>query len=193
VSFLEDPDETPEVRRLYDDDTDDVGYVMNLSRVWGHLPAEQEQLFGLVGASAKAAGLSFRDRGILVTAAAATLGDSYCALAWGNKLAGVAGTEVVEAVLTGADDELTPAEQALARWARQVVADPNATSASDLEELRTAGYDDRQIAAITLFIGLRVAFSTVNDALGARPDAQLAAGVPDVVRRAVTWGRPPAG
>ena len=112
------------MRRLYDADTDDVGYVMNLSRVWGHLPAEQEQLFGLVGASAKAAGLSFRDRGILVTAAAATLGDSYCALAWGNKLAGVAGTEVVEAVLTGADDELTPAEQALARWARQVVADP---------------------------------------------------------------------
>ncbi len=31
-------------------------------------------------------GLSFRQRGILVTAAASALGDSYCLLAWGGKL-----------------------------------------------------------------------------------------------------------
>jgi hypothetical protein len=33
-----------------------------------------------------ASGLSFRQRGILVTAAASALGDSYCSLAWGGKL-----------------------------------------------------------------------------------------------------------
>ena len=65
---------------------------------------------------------------------------------------------------------MTPAERALAAWARRVASDPNATTESDLDGLRDAGYDDPQILAITLFISLRIAFSTVNDALGALPD-----------------------
>lgn len=43
-----------------------------------------------------------------------------------------------------------------------------------------------------MFITLRMAFSTVNDALGAQPDAQLALAVPPPVRAAVSYGRPPA-
>ena len=60
-----------------------------------------------------------------------------------------------------------------------------------LDALRAVGYDDTQVAAITLFVALRVAFSTVNDALGARPDRELVDGLPVVVREAVTWGRAP--
>jgi hypothetical protein len=37
-----------------------------------------------------------------------------------------------------------------------------------------------------------VAFSTVNDALGAQPDAELAQSLPSEVREAVTYGRPVA-
>ena len=43
-----------------------------------------------------------------------------------------------------------------------------------------------------LFVALRMAFSTVNDALGAEPDPELAATAPAVVRGAVTFDRPPA-
>ena len=114
----------------------------------------------------KAAGLSFRDRGILIAAMASTMGDSSCSLAWGGKLAGVADPDLAAGVLSGADEGLSAAERALADWARRVTDDPNATTAADLDELRAAGYDDRQIVAITLFLGLRIAFSTVNDALG---------------------------
>ena len=71
-----------------------------------------------------------------------------------------------QACSSGADEGLSAAERALADWARRVTDDPNATTAADLDELRAAGYDDRQIVAITLFVGLRIAFSTVNDALG---------------------------
>ena len=39
-SFLAAPGQTAEVRRLYDEDAEDLGYVMNASRLWGHLPAE---------------------------------------------------------------------------------------------------------------------------------------------------------
>lgn len=43
-----------------------------------------------------------------------------------------------------------------------------------------------------MLIAWRIAFSTVNGALGAQPDAQLAAGAPVPVRTAVSFGRPPS-
>ena len=48
----------------------------------------RQRLFELMSEAFKPSGLTFRQRGILVTAAASTLGDSYCSLAWGGKLAG---------------------------------------------------------------------------------------------------------
>ena len=65
-------------------------------------------------------------------------------------------------------------------------------TAQDVDELRRAGYDDGQIFSVTLFVALRLAFSTVNDALGAPPDAELVGRAPASVRTAVTFGRPPA-
>jgi alkylhydroperoxidase family enzyme len=84
-----------------------------------------------------------------------------------------------------------PAEQVLAHWARLVTRDPNATTFADVQTLRDAGFDDAQIVAITVFIALRLAFSTVNDALGARPDREVLDAAPTPVRDAVTFGRPP--
>ncbi len=43
-----------------------------------------------------------------------------------------------------------------------------------------------------MLIAWRLAFTAVNAALGARPDAQLAEDAPAAVRDAVTYGRPPA-
>jgi ubiquinone/menaquinone biosynthesis C-methylase UbiE/alkylhydroperoxidase family enzyme len=192
-SFLGAPPQVPDVRRLYDEDAESLGYVMNVTRLWGHLPAEHQKLFELIEASAEAAGLSHRDRGILITAMASTLGDSSCSLAWGGKLAAEADADLVVGVLSGGDEGLSGAELALAHWARRATEDPSAATPADLKELRTAGYDDRQIAAITFFVGLRIAFATVNDALGSRPDRELAESVPSAVRDAVTWGRPVEG
>ena len=61
----------------------------------------------------------------------------------------------------------------MASWTRKIVKDPNATTPADLQELRDAGHTDSQIFAITTFVALRLAFSTINDALGASPDAEL--------------------
>jgi alkylhydroperoxidase family enzyme len=80
-------------------------------------------------------------------------------------------------------------ESALARWARQVVRAPNAISAADVDHLRTAGFTDEEIINATVFVAFRLGFSTVNDALGARPDMQLAAAAPMEVRKAVNYGR----
>src|ERR1700691_2649886 len=84
-SFLEEPPVSPQVQALYDDDLADGGYVWNVSRLWAHQPDTVNGLFELMSQAFKASGLSFRQRGILVTAAASALGDSYCSLAWGRK------------------------------------------------------------------------------------------------------------
>ena len=190
--FLTAPELTAGVRRVYDADLDGLGYVMNNTRLWAHLPEALERLSGLLGQTVATAGLSLRQRGVLVTACASSSGDSYCTLAWGAKLAREAGDDVAAGVVRGDDSGLEPGDRALARWARRVVRDPAGTSADDLEELRAAGFDDEQIFAITVFVGLRLAFSTVNAALGAEPDAELAATTPPLLMDAVTFGRPPA-
>jgi alkylhydroperoxidase family enzyme len=97
---------------------------------------------------------------------------------------------VAAAVIGGDDTALTPAEQAMAAWARAVARDPNGTTLAQVQALRDAGLEDAQIFAITAFVALRIAFSTVNDALGVRPDAQMQTTVPEPIRQVVTYGRP---
>lgn len=138
------------------------------------------------------AGIDQGQRALLVSAAASTLGDSYCSLAWGRKLAATSGDDHAARVVAGEDDDLGAGDRALAAWARRVVRDPSGTTAEHVEELRAVGYDEGQIFAVTQFVALRVAFSTVNDSLGAAPDIELAAMVPPALRTAVRFGRQPA-
>ena len=189
MTFLAEPETTARIQALYDADLASYGYVMNLNRVWAHQPDAHDGLFDLIGQVALAGRLSMRERGILVAACASTLGDSYCSIAWGGKLSAEAEPAVAAAVLAGTDQGLTDSERAMATWARQVAGDPNATTAADVDALRAAGLTDAKIFAITTFVALRLAFSTVNDALGAVPDDELRAGAPDEVLDVVTWGR----
>jgi uncharacterized peroxidase-related enzyme len=191
-SFLDEPPVSPQAQALFDEDLADTGYVWNGTRLWAHQPDTLNQLFELMSDAFKPSGLSFRQRGVLVTAAASALGDSYCSLAWGGKLGKAADAAVAAGILKGSDAGLTDQEKAMAAWARKVARDPNATTPADIQALRDTGLDDGQIFAITAFVALRLAFSTINDALGAQPDAQLAQSLPQEVREAVTYGRPVA-
>jgi alkylhydroperoxidase family enzyme len=127
---------------------------------------------------------------VLVCATAASLGDSYCALAWGNRSTAQADVSSTAAVLNashgGALDER---EHALAAWARKVVADPNATESDDVDALRGVGLSEREIFEATVFIAFRLAFSTVNHAASVEPDRQLADAAPSEVRQVVGFGR----
>jgi alkylhydroperoxidase family enzyme len=102
----------------------------------------------------------------------------------------VADADTASGVLRGEDDSLTSSEQAMASWARKVARNPNHTSAADVQALRDAGHGDPQIFAITTFVALRIALSTVNDALGVSPDATFRSPAPQAVLDAVTFGRP---
>jgi alkylhydroperoxidase family enzyme len=190
VSFIALPVPDADAQRRFAEDVAELGYVMNATRLWAYQPGVATELFDLMGRMVSAAGLTFRQRAILVAACASGLGDAYCSLAWGSKLAGVSDVDVAAGVLRGTDAGLTAAERALAGWARAVARDPNGTGRADVQALRDAGFDDGQVFAITTFVALRLAFSTVNDALGARPDAAYRSSAPATVLDAVTYGRP---
>jgi SAM-dependent methyltransferase/alkylhydroperoxidase family enzyme len=193
ASFLPDPEPSAAVDDFYAEDLEELGYVMNGSKLWGRHPESWEALFDVIAKATELGGLTFRQRGILVAATASTIRDSYCSMAWGNKLAAKAGAELAAGVLRGDDTGLDEQERALAKWARQMAGDANATNVEDVQALRDAGFSDDQVFAITVYVAARLAFSTVNDALGAAPDIELEASLPPEVRDAVTYGRPAGG
>ncbi|WP_216656468.1 hypothetical protein [Nocardioides marmotae] len=190
-NFVRDPEPYPAVAALLDADRAEHGFVMNLTRVWAHQPDVHRAYVTLVTSAADAAGLSMRDRGVLVTALSSAMGDGYCSIAWGGRLADEAGDPAVPvAVLTGTDEGLEERDRALAAWARAVARDPAGTTPEDVERLRAVGLSDADIVAATVYVATRVAFSSVNGALGARPDAHLRDAAPPEVLDTVTWGRP---
>lgn len=190
--FLDPPPKSDAADTLFSEALAGDGYVANYLRAWAWRPDVFTAYVDTRSALVQGSSLTERDLAVLVTATAAQRGDSYCSLAWGTRLARLTGADAAAEVIGGGmPDALSPREAALASWARQVVRDPNATTPSDVEALRAAGVDDQAIFDATTFVALRLAFSTVNDALGAAPDKELVDKVPEPVRDAVRYGRTP--
>ena len=192
AGFLPDPPPSEAVDRMYAADLDAQGYVAHLTRLWATCPEALHLLSQTLGLAGHLGGLDFRQRQLLITAGASAMGDSYCSLAGGDRLAAAATSETAAAVIGGATETLSASDAALVSWARRMARDPNATTQADVDELRSLGFDDGQVFAVTLYVALRLAFATVNDTLGAAPDPELAERVPPAVLDAVSFGRPPA-
>jgi hypothetical protein len=101
AGFLADPEVDDQVQRMYDSDRDLQGYVANLTRVWAYSPEALALLSYILKRATDAAGIDQGQRALLVTAAASTLGDSYCSLAWGRNLAASSGDDLAARVVAG--------------------------------------------------------------------------------------------
>jgi uncharacterized peroxidase-related enzyme len=188
--FLHTPPDSEAASRLFQKDIESRGHVMNFNRAWTWRPDIAEAFLAVRTLLTSASSLSPRELAVLVCSTASSLGDSYCSLAWGKTLAAASDAPTAAAVLKNPDEaDLAPREKALAQWARKVVDDPNGTAARDVDALRAAGLSDKEIFEATVFVSFRLAFSTVNDALGVSPDWQVAQAAPPEVREAVTFGR----
>ena len=188
--LISEPPEEPAVRALYDEANAEDGYVMNLVRLWAWRPDVHDAFLEARKLLLAQTSLSKREVAVLNTATAARRGDSYCAIAWGTRLAELADGETAGALLRGEDTpRLSGREMALARWAELVVRDPNSAAADHIGGLRGEGLSDREIVDATMLVAFRLAFTTVNDALGAQPDSQLAREASPDVLRSVTFGR----
>jgi len=190
MSFLGDPPPSETVDTAFEADRNADGYVANHTRLWMWRPELREDFYALRSGVMSSSTLTEREFAVLVTATASTLGDSYCSLVWGGKLASATDEGTAVAVIAGNEPSaLSERERVLAGWARQLVRDPNATGQADVDRLRGAGLDEGEIFDATAFVAFRLAFSTINDALGAAPDDELDERVPAAVRAAVSFGR----
>ena len=189
MTFLEEPAPSAGQERLYAEDLADDGYVWDLTRVWAHQPEAQEHLMRLFEATANAAGLTSRDKAMIVISQAAAVRDSYCADAWGKRLTDWSDPQTAIAALNADDEPFSERERALAAWARTVARSPGSSTPQDIQRLRDAGFEEPQIVALTIYAALRTAFSSVNGALGASPDVALAHALDPAVLSVITWGR----
>ena len=187
--FLREAPTTPASEALCREDMDDVGFVMNVTRLWSWQPSTVQELFDLMSRATKDR-LTFRQRGLIVLATASTISDSYCSTAWGHKLTPTIGADVAARVLKGDDSALPPIEQTMTAWIRRVMHNATTTTPNDIDELRGAGIDDDMIFAMTFYAAMRMAFSTVNNALGAHPDHQFRTSAAQRVLAAIDYGRP---
>ena len=87
TAFLSDPEIDPAVSAAYEEDRSSDGYVNNLTRVWCWRPDVMASFQTIRADLTASSGLSRLELAVLVTATAAARGDSYCALAWGTRLA----------------------------------------------------------------------------------------------------------
>ncbi|HEY0382200.1 MAG TPA: hypothetical protein VGC72_08370 [Candidatus Elarobacter sp.] len=178
---------------MYAEDRDQDGYVMNLTRLWAWRPDVDAAFLKARTVLLGGTTLSKREIAVLNVATASRRGDAYCSIAWGTRLAELADGETAGALLRGDETpRLSAREVALARWAELAVSNPNSTAADDVGKLYDAGLSDREIVDATLFVAFRLAFTTVNAALGAQPDSRLAGAAPRDVLSNVTFGRPAA-
>jgi uncharacterized peroxidase-related enzyme len=190
--FISEPNSADALAYL-EQDKAETGYVMNMERAWAWRPDFAQSFSALRKQLMDRNGLSAREIAVLVCATARSRGDSYCSLAWGARLADLVTPAIAAEVLRDGDAAaLSPRERALGHWAGQVVGDPNGATQEQIDELRKLGISDREIFEVTAFIALRLAFSTVNDALGAQPDRQLVEAAPPEVQASVRYGRPPS-
>jgi len=194
AGFLAAPDPDDAAQEMYADDIADLGYVMNLSRLWAFDARALDGIFAVARRVAHDAELSIRDRLLIVLSTSAARRSSYCVYAWGTKFDTELDPLSAAAVVRGDDEPvgLTRPEVALVHWARAVALAPHSTSTADVDRLRETGWTDRQIFALTVFAAIRLAFATINDALGVSPDVELAVSTPAALREAVDFGRPPA-
>ena len=129
------------------------------------------------------------DSGLVTLAAAVALKGSYCALAHGSKLRQHFEDVEIARMATGDyDDVVEPAEAAAMRYASKVASDASATTGSDVESLRAAGFSDAQIFDIAAVAAGRAFFSNLVEGLGARADRAYAE-LPALLRQNLVVGR----
>jgi uncharacterized peroxidase-related enzyme len=191
--FLGEPPASETTTAAYAADREADGYVSNFRRLWCWRPDLDASFSALRASLMGFSELTEREWAVLVSSAVAERNDSYCSLAWGPRLAKLTDDETAAQVIAGVPaPALSDREAALAAWARQVVRDPNSTTSDQVARLREVGLGDREVFEATALVGFRLAFSTINDALGAAPDRQLADAAPDPIRAAVSFGRAPS-
>ncbi len=180
------------VAEMYASDLDADGFVFAHTQAMAVNPDAHVAFESLIRAVVPSIGIRVYEAATL--GAARTIGSTHCLLAHGRKSlrADVVDEDGLGAFARGDDSAFSVAEQAVIRFASKLSSDPAAMTDADTQELRDAGYSDRQIVDITLAAAARNFFSRALLALAVPTDAVpgLERSLADaLVRSARTGGR----
>lgn len=176
-----------EVRKMYERQQTAWGFVPNYSKVfcwrpevmarWGRLLAEIRRP------------MDNRRFELVTFAAAHALKHTGCCLVHGKALAGFVGEDAVREIAAGRDSEqLSAADHAIVRFARQVALDASAIAAADIDELRRHGLTDPEVFDVAAAAAGRAFFTKLLDALGVETEASVAPFPPQLLQE-LTVGR----
>jgi uncharacterized peroxidase-related enzyme len=177
-------------------------YYRQQSSAWGFLPnyaaafaSRPEVAHGWnVLQSSIRNGMDRRRFEIATIAAARALRSTYCTAAHSKFLRDICGDEPTLQLIAAdpSGGALDAQDRAVYVFAGKVAADASSISQSDVDELRTAGLSDPEIADVVYAAAARSFFTRVLDGLGAQLDHQTAASFAPEQLSSMIVGRPAA-
>jgi len=177
-----------EVRDMYRRQQAFWGYVPNYAKVFSHRP-EVLARWGRLLAEIRRP-MDDRRFELVTFAAAHALRNTACTLAHGKALSDFIGAEQVLALAErGESCALSPAEHAMADFARKVAVDAAVVEQRDVDGLRRHGVGDAEIFDIVAVAAGRAFFTKLLDGLGVLGDAAMM-GLDEAFRRGLSVGRP---
>ncbi len=140
-------------------------------------------------------GMDRRRFEIATIAAARTLGSTYCTAAHSKFLRDVCGDEATVRSIAGQPSgaALDPPDRTVYEFAAKLARDATTVDQSDIDQLRSAGLSDTDIADIVFAVAARSFFTKVLDGLGAQLDPQTAHEFTPDLLESMLVGRPVAG
>jgi uncharacterized peroxidase-related enzyme len=168
-------DATGDVARIYEEEIERYGFVMEATRVWTTRP-EMLHLWEEFYATVRSRlSLSARDWKLITLVAAKHVPSTYCSLVYGRSLVDDLGSPDQIMAVSGDyhNAGLSDRDVAMLEYAEQITRDASQVTEADIAKLRDAGFSDEEIYDIAMCASLRNFMSRFYDALGATPDADL--------------------
>lgn len=189
ISVVDDVDDKPDIKAMYDKETEFWGYLPNYALLFAHRPEVMTGWKGLIGSIRS--GLDPRIYELATLAAARALTSSYCSLAHGKFLADRFYTQPEVAGIAADRDHsvLSSADIAIMRYAERVATDATSITQGEIQDLRDHGFSDQEIFGIAAAASARSFFAKLLDSLGAEPDGAFRQLQPEL-QTALTVGRP---
>ncbi|MGM9490446.1 carboxymuconolactone decarboxylase family protein [Ideonella sp. YS5] len=177
-----------EVAAMYRRQQESWGFVPNFAKVFCHRPGLMGRWAALLAEVKRP--LDKRRLELVTFSAAHELGHSACSLAHGRVLREFFSDEEIVHLAEGRVEALlTPAEQAMLRFARRVARDAGSVTAHHVAELKAHGFSDAEVFDIAAVVAARALFTKLLDAVGVMADGPMG-DLPAPLRDALAVGRP---
>ena len=177
-----------DVLAMYERQQASWGYVPNYAKVFCHRPEVLARWARLLAEIRRP--MDDRRFELATFVAAHAMRHTACSLGHGKALADFVGEDAVCALARGEPAEpLSPAEHAIAAFARQIARDAASVTAADVDTLRAHGLSDAEIFDVAATVAGRAFFTKLLDALGVEPETALN-GLAGALKETLVTGRP---